>query len=179
MTPTSVRMWFRTGSPGRFTLLLYDCGEAVGSGAVRASLCARLSVVPVSAEEPGKYFGPRGRVALDVPDYTSDTTRVLDTSEDHRILGEPQFRRFEAWADTLDPGEMLFLFVVSAVPVLHAKASLADADLRFPLREAGLGTTGSSRSARLRAVHNDPEREPWAVFGFAQLELTVGGAAPE
>ena len=23
------------------------------------------------------------------------------------------------------------------------------------------------------AVHNDPEREPWAVFGFAQLELSV------
>ena len=25
-----------------------------------------------------------------------------------------------------------------------------------------------------RAVHNDPEREPWAVYGFAQLELSVG-----
>lgn len=25
-----------------------------------------------------------------------------------------------------------------------------------------------------RAVHNDPEREPWAVFGFAQLELSLG-----
>ena len=23
------------------------------------------------------------------------------------------------------------------------------------------------------AVHNDPEREPWAVFGFVQLELSV------
>lgn len=23
------------------------------------------------------------------------------------------------------------------------------------------------------AVHNDPEREPWAVFGFAQIELSV------
>ncbi len=26
-----------------------------------------------------------------------------------------------------------------------------------------------------RAVHNDPGEEPWAVFGFAQLELSVGG----
>ncbi len=26
-----------------------------------------------------------------------------------------------------------------------------------------------------RAVHNDPDREPWAVFGFAQLELSVVG----
>ena len=25
-----------------------------------------------------------------------------------------------------------------------------------------------------RAVHNDPDREPWAVFGFAQLEMGVG-----
>ena len=25
-----------------------------------------------------------------------------------------------------------------------------------------------------RAVHNDPERDPWAVFGFAELELSVG-----
>ena len=25
-----------------------------------------------------------------------------------------------------------------------------------------------------RAVHNHPEREPWAVFGFAQLEMSVG-----
>lgn len=25
-----------------------------------------------------------------------------------------------------------------------------------------------------RAVHNDPEREPWAVFGFAQLDPSVG-----
>ena len=29
-----------------------------------------------------------------------------------------------------------------------------------------------------RAVHNDPDREPWAVFGFAQLELSVGGVTP-
>lgn len=26
----------------------------------------------------------------------------------------------------------------------------------------------------VRAVHNDADREPWAVFGFAQLELSVG-----
>ncbi len=30
-----------------------------------------------------------------------------------------------------------------------------------------------------RAVRNDPDREPRAVFGFAQLELSVGGATPE
>ena len=30
-----------------------------------------------------------------------------------------------------------------------------------------------------RAVHNDPEREPFAVFGVAQLEMSVGGARPD
>ena len=391
-TPTSARMWFRTGSPGRFTLLLYDCGEAVGSAELRASLRARLGVVPVSTEETGEVLRASRSVAFEVRDYASDTTHVLDIAEldpdtrygyalhaeadggrvilghnrlrsfrtppseeekrpfqialfschmpyrvsglfrkrtevaeidtwdflaatlrrheanvdvviaggdqcytdgvatldiwkllnrsmrreadrllpdessmrswyrdiyrgywgfggvrrvfdsyptymiwddheigdgwgshyladggpddslarilpdlaergltrddgrrlvrrmfragcrvyreyqhghnpttadgvwdysfrrggaafyvldgrghrdiereDYRILGEPQFRRFEAWADALDAGETPFLFVVSAVPVLHAKAALADADLRFPLREAGLG----------------------------------------
>ena len=392
-TPTSARLWFRTGSPGRFTLLLYDCGEAVGSAAVRASLRSRLGVVPISAEEARDALGASRSVGFEIADYGSDTTHVLDIGslepdtrygyalhsqadggrlilghnrlrsfrtpppedgrrpfqialfschmpyrvsglfrkrtevgevdtwdflaatlarheasvdvviaggdqcytdgvatldiwkllnrtmrreegrllpdeasmrswyrdiyrgywgfegvrrvfdshptymiwddheigdgwgshyladdgpddglarilpdlaergltrddgrrlvrrmfragchvyreyqhghnpptdgadvwdysfhrggaafyvldgrghrdierEDYRILGEPQFRRFEAWADALDPGETPFMFVVSAVPVLHAKAALADADLRLPLREAGLG----------------------------------------
>lgn len=30
-----------------------------------------------------------------------------------------------------------------------------------------------------RAVHNDPGRPPWAVFGFAQLELSVGSPTPD
>ena len=30
-----------------------------------------------------------------------------------------------------------------------------------------------------RAVHNDPVRPPWAVFGFAQLELSVGSPTPD
>lgn len=30
-----------------------------------------------------------------------------------------------------------------------------------------------------RAVHNDPDREPWAVFGFAQLELSVESPASD
>ena len=57
----------------------------------------------------------------------------------YRILGEPQFRRFEAWAEALDPEETPFMFVVSAVPVLHARSALANADLAVPLRAAGLG----------------------------------------
>ena len=79
-TPAFVRMWLRTGSPGRFTLLLYDCAEAVGSAAVRASLRARLGVAPFSVEEAGEVLRASRSVAFEVPDYASDTTHVLDIS---------------------------------------------------------------------------------------------------
>ena len=59
--------------------------------------------------------------------------------ESHRILGQEQFERFEAWADALDPADTPFMFVVSAVPVIHARAGLVDADLNALLRRKGLG----------------------------------------
>ena len=59
--------------------------------------------------------------------------------EGYRILGREQFDRFAAWARALDPEETPFLFVVSAVPVLHARSALVGSDERLPLREAGLG----------------------------------------
>jgi hypothetical protein len=80
-TPTSVRLWFRTGGPGRFTLLLYDCAEAVGSAAVRASLRARLGVVPISAEATRDALHASWSVAFEVSDYASDTTHVPDVGE--------------------------------------------------------------------------------------------------
>lgn len=77
-TSTSVRMWFRTGSLGRFTLLLYDCNEAVGSSATRASLRSRLGVVPVSDEETRDILAASRMVSFAVLDFESDTTHVLD-----------------------------------------------------------------------------------------------------
>ena len=41
----------------------------------------------------------------------------------YRILGSEQFRRFANWIDNLDPNNTPFLFVVSAVPVLHIRPS--------------------------------------------------------
>ena len=57
----------------------------------------------------------------------------------YRILGREQFDRFAAWAAGLDPEETAFLFVVSAVPVLHARAALVGADQTAAMRAAGLG----------------------------------------
>ncbi len=58
--------------------------------------------------------------------------------ESFRILGREQFHRFEGWVTSLDPGETAFLFVVSAVPVLHTRAGLVNADERWLIEHAGL-----------------------------------------
>lgn len=53
--------------------------------------------------------------------------RDLSRSE-YRILGRNQFDRFTAWLNTQSPTETPFLFVVSAVPVLHTRAALVASD---------------------------------------------------
>ena len=45
-----------------------------------------------------------------------------------RILGEAQWQRFAAWLEAVDPEVTPFVFVVSAVPVLHMKPVLVNAD---------------------------------------------------
>ncbi|MCY4427011.1 MAG: hypothetical protein OXC05_08270 [Halieaceae bacterium] len=50
--------------------------------------------------------------------------------ESYRILGREQFGRFAKWACALTPDETPFAFVVSAVPVLHTRAALVQADER-------------------------------------------------
>lgn len=80
-TSESVRMWLRTGSPGRFTLLLYDCGEAMGSSSVRASLRTALGRVPVSAGQAGEVLSALRAVPFELSGYANDTTRVLDIGD--------------------------------------------------------------------------------------------------
>ena len=74
----------------------------------------------------------------------------------YRILGREQFGRFTDWAESLDPEDTPFLFVVSAVPVLHARAALVHADQRLPLREAGLGD--DLRDAWEHGLHDEERR---------------------
>ena len=57
----------------------------------------------------------------------------------YRILGKEQFDRFSEWAKGLDPEAEPFLFVVSAVPVLHTRTALVRADDNLLIGQAGLG----------------------------------------
>lgn len=58
--------------------------------------------------------------------------------EEYRILGQAQADRFRNWAEALTPEQTPFLFVVSAVPVLHTRAALVKADDQWLVSQAGL-----------------------------------------
>ena len=48
--------------------------------------------------------------------------------ENYRILGREQFDRFTSWVETLTADKTPFLFVVSAVPMLHTRTVVVQAD---------------------------------------------------
>ena len=77
-TSNSVRVWFRTGSPGNFTAILYNCVEAMESSDVSRSLRAGIGRVPLSAEEAAAALPDSRSVSFAVPDYGMDTTHILD-----------------------------------------------------------------------------------------------------
>ncbi|MCZ0955139.1 MAG: alkaline phosphatase D family protein [Rhodospirillaceae bacterium] len=90
--------------------------------------------------------------------------------ESYRILGREQFDRFAAWAGALTPEETPFAFVVSAVPVLHTRSALVQAD--DPLDRLGLGD--DLRDSWEHEVH-DTERKALmaALFGAAARGVRV------
>ncbi|MDY6943321.1 MAG: alkaline phosphatase D family protein [Pseudomonadota bacterium] len=45
-----------------------------------------------------------------------------------RVLGIAQYQRFKRWLEARDPAETPFLFVISAVPIMHLATVLANAD---------------------------------------------------
>ena len=87
--------------------------------------------------------------------------------ESFRILGQEQFDRFAEWAAGLDPEETPFAFVVSAVPVLHTRAGLVNADEQWLIDRLGLGD--DLRDSWEHELH-DEERA-------ALLEVLFGAAA--
>ena len=87
--------------------------------------------------------------------------------ESFRILGRAQFDRFAEWAAGLNPEETPFLFIVSAVPVLHTRAGLVNADEQWLIAQAGLGD--DLRDSWEHELH-DEERA-------ALLEVLFGAAA--
>ena len=80
---------------------------------------------PPTADGVLDYAFGRGGCAF----YVLDGRGQRDIErESYRILGREQFERFADWAGSLDPEETPFAFVVSAVPVLHTRAALVQAD---------------------------------------------------
>ncbi len=79
---------------------------------------------PPTAPETFDYAFRRGGAAF----YVLDGRGYRDIErKSYRILGREQFDRFAASVNALTPGETPFLFVVSAVPVLHTRAGLVQA----------------------------------------------------
>ena len=80
---------------------------------------------PPTADGALDYAFGRGGCAF----YVLDGRGERDIERDsYRILGRGQFERFAEWARGLTAEDTPFLFVVSAVPVLHTRAALVQAD---------------------------------------------------
>ncbi len=63
--------------------------------------------------------------------------RNFDRS-DYKILGREQFERFTHWLETLSIAETPFVFIVSAVPMIHLSHLLVDQGEGVIARKAGL-----------------------------------------
>ena len=50
-TPSSVRIWLRTGRLGSFSLFLYDCARTLEAHSGGAGLVAALGTVPLDSQE--------------------------------------------------------------------------------------------------------------------------------
>ena len=112
-----------------------ELAERMFRTARRAYLEYEHSHNPPTGEGVFDYSFRRGGCAY----YVLDGRGQRDVNrESFRILGREQFDRFDGWAGGLDPGETAFLFVVSAVPVLHTRAGLVSADERWLMEHAGL-----------------------------------------
>lgn len=79
-TDTSVRLWFRTAQPGRFSLLLYSLDETLGTHGTERALRAALGVVPLSLNETQAVLRDVRREDFEVEDYGADSTHVADLS---------------------------------------------------------------------------------------------------
>ncbi len=77
VTPTTVRIWFRTSRPGSYCLMLWEAGSGEGRGRDAALREAFQEGPDLAFEEVRDLEGVR-REAFDVLDWSRDTTAVLD-----------------------------------------------------------------------------------------------------
>ena len=119
--------------------LSYEEGRALMQRMFRASRQVYMeyqhSHNPLTAQGNFDYSFRRGGCAF----YVLDGRGQRDIErEQYRILGKEQFERFCNWTAALTPEQTPFLFVVSAVPVLHSRAALVNADDQWLASQAGL-----------------------------------------
>ena len=79
-TPTTVRLWLRTGRTGRLSLFLYPQAE-ISDAAARADFRERLSRVPLALDEAQRLLPGTRREDFAIESLDSDTTTVLDLTD--------------------------------------------------------------------------------------------------
>lgn len=141
--------------------------ERMFSAATRAYVEYQHSHNPHTPEGTFDYHFRRGGCAFYVLDGRGH--RDVERSS-FRILGRPQYERFAAWAASLDPEETPFAFVASAVPVVHTRAALVNADGLAPIRAAGLDD--DLRDSWEHELHDEERRALLAAL-FAAAERGV------
>ena len=129
------------------------------AAAVRAYEEYQHSHNPGTAPGLWDYAFRRGGAAFYVLDGRGNRNIERDTN---RILGSPQLERLEEWAAGLDPDETPFVFVTSAVPLLHARAALVGADSRRIVEALDLGD--DLRDAWEHGLHDEERRALLAVL---------------
>ena len=131
--------------------------------AVRAYEEYQHSHNPGTAPGVWDYSFRRGGAAFYVLDGRGNRDVGRDTN---RILGSAQLARLEEWAAALDPDETPFVFVTTAVPLLHARAALVGADRRKVMEALDFGD--DLRDAWEHGLHDAERRALLEVlFGLA------------
>ncbi len=86
----------------------------------------------------------------------------------YKILGEEQFERFVKWLDKLQPDETKYLFVISAVPLLHLSA------LGAKLGSLKKNLQDDLRDSWDHPLHDDERKEfTDALFAVAKRGIRV------
>lgn len=104
--------------------------------------------------------------------YVLDGRGCRDINRDsHRILGKPQMARFKNWVDTLDSADTRLLFVTTAVPLLHFKPALVNADDNWLLQWQKL--EDDLRDAWEHDLHDAERRELLEIL-FSAADRGIG-----
>ena len=124
-TPTTVRLWLRTGRTGQLSLFLYPQAE-ISDAAARADFRERLSRVPLALDEAQRLLPGTRREDFAIESLDSDTTTVLDLAD---LLPNTRYGYFllEMW-DFLGTslrrhGDEIDLVIAGGQPVLHRRRS--------------------------------------------------------